>query len=95
MKKHLILFNKLVKRNTYYNVSKMKVDKVREIFQRDFREIVSGKDGKKFYAPKKYEFEIDEDEGGDSDNFFKLLSHPKGQKKKEEPKKEMKKKKSF
>ena len=29
----------------------MKADRVREIFKRDFREVVSGKDGTVFYAP--------------------------------------------
>ena len=80
MKKHLILYNKLVRKQTYKSVSKMKKEDVRENFKRDFREIISGKDGKKFYAPKKYEVEIDDEEGGDS--FFKLLSNPKQEKKK-------------
>jgi hypothetical protein len=62
IKKHLILYNKMVRDNTYFQVSKMKADKVREIFKRDFREIKSGKDGKVFYAPKNYTIDLDTDD---------------------------------
>ncbi len=95
MKKHLILYNKLVRKQTYKNVSKMKANQVREIFNRDFRKITSGKDGKEFYAPRKYEVEIEDEIDGHS--LFKLLSHPKKKegvpskiKKKPETKKETK-----
>jgi hypothetical protein len=62
IKKHLILYNKMVKDQTYFQVAKMKADKVREIFKRDFREIKSGKDGKVFYAPKNYTIDLDTDD---------------------------------
>jgi hypothetical protein len=62
MKKHLRLFNKMVRAETYKDIAKMKAERVREIFNRDFREIVSGKDGKTFYAPKKYQIDLDQED---------------------------------
>ena len=62
MKKHLTLFNKMVRAETYKGVAKMKYDQVREAFNRDFREIESGKDGKTFYAPKTYQIDLDSDD---------------------------------
>jgi hypothetical protein len=62
MKKHLTLFNKMVRAETYKGVAKMKYDQVKEAFNRDFREIESGKDGKTFYAPKTYQIDLDSDD---------------------------------
>ncbi len=92
MKKHLRLFNKMVRAETYKDIAKMDAKKVREVFKRDFRETVSGKDGKTFYSPRKYE--IDLDSGDDFTSEFKKLStdKPKSKpKKKAEPKKAEKK----
>jgi len=87
IKKHLILYNKMVRKNTYFNVSKMKAEQLQEIFKRDFRETISGKDGTKFYAPRRYEIELDSDD--ESTEEFKKLSMNAEPKKKPEPKKEI------
>jgi len=79
IKKHLTLYNKMVRNQTYKAVSKMKADKVREIFKRDFRKIKSGKDGTEFYSPRKYEIELDDSEEGTQK--FKDLSINKNKKK--------------
>jgi hypothetical protein len=80
MKKHLRLFNKMVKAETYKDIAKMKAERVREVFKRDFREIVSGKDGKTFYSPRKYQLDLDT--GDDFTSEFKKLSTDKPERKK-------------
>ena len=86
MKKHLTLYNKMVRASTYKGVAKLKAEQVREIFKRDFRKTESGKDGKTFYPPRSYDVELDS--GDDFTDAIKALSKdlPINKPKKTEPK---------
>lgn len=89
MKKHFRLFNKMIRAETYKNIAKMNAETVREVFKRDFRENVSGKDGKTFYAPRKYEIDLDSNDDF-TDELKKLSKDLKKNKPKAEPKKKFK-----
>ena len=60
IKKHLRLFNKMIRAETYKDIAKMKADRAREIFNRDFRQIKGSKDGKIYYVPRQNEIYIDQ-----------------------------------
>lgn len=94
MKKHFRLFNKMIRAETYKNIAKMNAETVREVFKRDFRETVSGKDGKTFYAPRKYEIDLDSNDDF-TDELKKLSKDLKKNKPKSEPKKKAEPKKKF
>jgi len=90
IKKHLRLFNKMIRAETYSNISKMTANEARLRFNQDFRQIAGSKDGKIYYVPRKNTIDID---GGYlfQDDFKELSKDLKINKPKEEKAKPKKK----